>query len=151
MYVYFLFTTCFGQPCAHHQENKLYQCDTWFMPLCVDDGLVGRLGWNLHTRRSSARSDKYQVSHWYSLFSWWRAHGCPKHVENRNKRTWKICSSIWFIYKEVNQPLTVLSGPNALTWHINKAAGVTNQVTPANAQFHNLYIISVALLQRVSA
>ena len=22
-------------------------------------------------------------------FSWWWAHGCPKHVENRNKHTWK--------------------------------------------------------------
>ena len=34
----FLISTCFGQPYAHHQENKLYQCDTWFMSLCVDDG-----------------------------------------------------------------------------------------------------------------
>jgi hypothetical protein len=23
-------------------------------------------------------------------FSWWWAHGCPKHAENRNKHTWKI-------------------------------------------------------------
>ena len=33
----------------------LYQSDTWFMSLCVDD-----------TRRSSTQSDKSQVSHWYN-------------------------------------------------------------------------------------
>jgi len=31
-------------------------------------------------------SEKYQVSHRYSNFSWWWAHGCPKHVEKRNKK-----------------------------------------------------------------
>jgi len=29
------------------------------------------------------------MSYWYNEFSWWWAHGCPKHVENRNKHTWK--------------------------------------------------------------
>jgi hypothetical protein len=45
-------------------------------------------GWPSHmqvSRRSSTQSDKYQVLHWYSYFSWWWAHGCPKHVEIRNK------------------------------------------------------------------
>ena len=60
-------------------------------------------------------------------------------------------ASSWFIYRDVDQPFTALNRPNALTWHINKAAGIKNQVTPTNAQFHNLYIISVAWLQRVSA
>jgi len=48
----------------------LYQCDSWFMSLCVDDRLVCRLEWNckqfhsnLHTRRSSTQSDMNQVSH----------------------------------------------------------------------------------------
>ena len=27
-YIYFNFCTCFGQLCAHHQENLLYLCDT---------------------------------------------------------------------------------------------------------------------------
>jgi hypothetical protein len=27
-YIYFNFSTCFGQLCAHHQENLLYLCDT---------------------------------------------------------------------------------------------------------------------------
>jgi len=54
----------------------------------------------LHTKRSSTQSDIYQVSHWYSWFSWWWARGCPKHVENRNNHTWKICASSWFVYKD---------------------------------------------------
>ena len=34
----------------------------------------------LHTRQSSIRSDKYQVSHRYNYFSWWWAHSRPKLV-----------------------------------------------------------------------
>jgi len=33
----FLFSTCFVQLCDHHQEKLLYQCDTWYLSLCVDD------------------------------------------------------------------------------------------------------------------
>jgi len=44
---------------------------------------------HLHTKRSSLQSDTYQMSYWYSQFSWWWAHDCPKHVENKNKHTWK--------------------------------------------------------------
>ena len=47
----FLFSTCFGQPCAHHQENYCINatpglCHSvddgliWFMSLCIDDRLV---------------------------------------------------------------------------------------------------------------
>jgi len=35
------------------------------------------------------QNDIYQMSYWYNLLSWWWAHGCPNHVENRNKHTWK--------------------------------------------------------------
>jgi hypothetical protein len=44
---------------------------------------------DMHTRRSSTQNDKYQMSYWYSYFSWWWAHSCPKHVENRYKHTKK--------------------------------------------------------------
>jgi len=36
----FQFSTCFEQPCAHHQENKFYQYDIWYMSLYVGDRLV---------------------------------------------------------------------------------------------------------------
>jgi hypothetical protein len=67
----FLFSTCFGQLRSHHHDRMV----------C--------------TRRSSTHSDKYQVSYWYSYFSWWWAHSCPKHVKNRNKHTKKeLCTRL---------------------------------------------------------
>jgi len=44
----------------------IYQCDIWYMSLCIDDCLVCRFGWtavhpNLHTKRSSIQSDIYQM------------------------------------------------------------------------------------------
>ena len=35
-----LFSTCFGQLCANHQEKIPYLCDTWYLSLYVDDCLV---------------------------------------------------------------------------------------------------------------
>jgi outer membrane phospholipase A len=46
-------------------------------------------------RRSPTQIDKYQVSYWYSYFSWWWAHSCPKYVENRNKHARKeLCTRL---------------------------------------------------------
>jgi len=63
--------------------------------------------------RSSTQSDKYQVSHWYSNFSWWWAHSCPKHVKNINKHTRKIVHQVGFIYKTVY--ITSVTTSNFLT------------------------------------
>jgi hypothetical protein len=55
----FLFSTCFGQPCAHHQENYLYQYDIWYMSLYIDDCLfvycvvMDKTHPNLYTKQSS--------------------------------------------------------------------------------------------------
>jgi len=38
----FQFSTCFEQPRAHHQENKLYQYNLWYMSLCVGDRFACR-------------------------------------------------------------------------------------------------------------
>jgi hypothetical protein len=40
----FQFSMCFEQPCAHHQENQLYQYNIWCMSLCVGGRLVRRSG-----------------------------------------------------------------------------------------------------------
>jgi len=53
----------------------------------------------MHTRRSSTQSGKFQASPWYSNFSWWWAHSCPKDVENINKYTRKIVRHVGFICK----------------------------------------------------
>ena len=58
-----LFSTCFGQICAHHQEKIPYLCDKWHLSLYINDCLVCRADSALHTRQSSIQSDKYQVSH----------------------------------------------------------------------------------------
>jgi len=46
--VYLSISTCFGRPCAHHQEKQLCLCNTWYLLFCVDD----------------------QVLHKHSCFSW---------------------------------------------------------------------------------
>ena len=38
-----LFSTCFGQICAHYQEKIPYLCDTWYQSLYIDDCLVFRV------------------------------------------------------------------------------------------------------------
>ena len=73
-YIYFNFSACFGQLCAHHQENLLYLCDTlifhsvWVAVRSADQTAT-------HTEW------KIPVSHRYSKFSWLWAHSFPKYVE----------------------------------------------------------------------
>ena len=90
-----LFSTCFGQLCAHHQEKIPYLCDTWYVSLYIDDCYAG------HTKQSSIWKDKYQVSHKYGIFSWWWAHSCPKHVQKSNKHIKKICAPNWFYLQKI--------------------------------------------------
>jgi len=49
----FQFSTCFEHPCAHHQENQLYQYDIWYMShyvgdrlACIPDGHLHRVTYN---------------------------------------------------------------------------------------------------------
>ena len=96
-------STCFQQPCAHHQENQLYQYNLWYMSLCVGDRFVCRSERNsfpdLHTKRPRTQSDIYQRLYWYNWFSWWWARVCSKHVENWNKYIEKNCASSWSFTK----------------------------------------------------
>ena len=57
--------------------------------------LVILCGW-----QSSTYSDKYQVSHRHSYFSWWREHSRPKRVEKRNKHTKKNCAPSWLYLQD---------------------------------------------------
>ena len=90
----FQFSTCFEQPRAHHQENQLYQYNIWYMSLCVGDRFVCRL---------PTQSDTCQMLYWYNWFSWWRARGCSKHVENINKHVGKNCASSRSFTKNHNE------------------------------------------------
>ena len=68
----------------------------------------------LYTRQSSTQSDKYQVSHRYSYFSWWWAHSRPKHVEKRNKHTKNNCAPSWLYL----QNYTGIHGQRNIKWSI---------------------------------
>jgi len=68
----------------------------WYMPLSMSG--VWSAGWSeTPTSRPDATHTEWHipVSHGYSNFSWWWAHGCPKHVEKRNKYTKQNCASSW--------------------------------------------------------
>ena len=54
----------------------------------------------LYTRQSSTRSDKYQVLHRYSYFSWCWAHSRLKHVSKRNKHPKKNCVPSWLYLQD---------------------------------------------------
>ena len=49
------------------------------------------------------RSEKYQVSHRYGIFSWRWAHSCPKHFEKSNKHIKKICALSSFYLQNIKQ------------------------------------------------
>ena len=61
-------------------------------------------GWRLVCRSDSiqpadqtppTKSDKYQCRIDTVIFSWWWAHGCPKHVEKRNEYIKQNCARSW--------------------------------------------------------
>ena len=78
--VYLSMSTCFWRLWAHHQEEQLCSCDTWYWLFCTDDCLVCRVA-TLHTRQSFIQNNQCQMSHEHSCSSWWWAHRRPKHVE----------------------------------------------------------------------
>jgi hypothetical protein len=83
---------------TYHHENQFYQCNLWYISLCVGDRFVcrsDRFLSDLHTKRSPTQSDIYQKSYWYNWFSWWWAQGCSKHEDNWNKYIEKNCASSW--------------------------------------------------------
>ena len=48
-----LFSTSFGQLCAHHQELISYLCDTWYLSLYTDDsGMQSGMNSALDSRQS---------------------------------------------------------------------------------------------------
>ena len=59
VYIYFNFSTCFGQLCAHHQENLLYLCETRIFH-CVWVA-VWSVGWDRpdQARQPPIQSDLY--------------------------------------------------------------------------------------------
>jgi len=70
-------------------------CDTWYMPLCVDDCLVCRVPMRHLEFVTLCRRLSGMHSHRYSCSSWWWAHSRTKHVQKRNKHTKKnLCTKL---------------------------------------------------------
>ena len=55
----FLFSTCFEQPRAHHEENQLYQLNRWCMSLCVGDRFVVQVGKELPDLHNETVTDTH--------------------------------------------------------------------------------------------
>jgi len=73
----------------------------WYLSFCM--GGVSSAGWSeTPTSVPDAIHTEWQipVSHGYSVFSWWWAHGCPKHVQERHKYTKQNCAPIWIYLQD---------------------------------------------------
>ena len=79
--VYLSISTGFGRPCVHHKEKQLCLCDTWYLLICVDDCLIGRVEWNCIPVSHSHRITSTKCRTDTVIFSWWWAHSRPKHVQ----------------------------------------------------------------------
>ena len=70
----------------------------WYLSLSM--GGVWSAGWiELADQKPLIQSDKYQ---WRkdTIFSWWWAHGCPKHVGKRNKYIKQNCAPSWIYLRD---------------------------------------------------
>ena len=91
--VYLLISTCFGRPCARHQEKH---CSYATLGTCYS---VWMAVWYAGAYAPAYQNNKYQVSHKHCCFSGWCAHSRPKHVEidkyTSNKYTKnKLCTKL---------------------------------------------------------
>jgi len=77
------FSTCFGWLCAHHQEKKLYLCDSWYLLFCMDDWYA------------EAYAPPYQS--FISFRYIFRATMCPSSGEITVYATLGTCYSVWSI------------------------------------------------------
>ena len=93
-------------------------CHSIYMTVCY----AGRNS-ALYTRQSSIQSDKYPVSYWYDIFSWWWAHSCPKHVEKINKHVKKIWAPVWFYLQDDSCTSSMWLVLDAKIWFILYCCG----------------------------
>ena len=73
----------------------------WCLSFCM--GGSWSAGWSeTPTSRPGATHKKWQtpVSQRYSNIPWWWTHGCPKHVEKRNKYTKQNCAPSWIYLQD---------------------------------------------------
>jgi hypothetical protein len=82
------------------RRKLLYLCDTGIChSVWMASGLLVGLQSNQQTRRHPY-SDKCQCRMDTVIFSWWWAHGRPKHVEKRNKYIKQNCAPSWIYLRD---------------------------------------------------
>ena len=83
------------------RRKLLYLCDTGIChSVWVASGLL--VGLITPTSRPDDTRTEWQtpVSQRYNNFSWWWAHGCPKHAEKRNKYTKQKFAPSWIYLQD---------------------------------------------------
>jgi len=94
MYIYFSSLHVSGIHVIIIRRKLLYLCDTGIcQSVCVASGMLA-------DQTPHIQTDKYQCRIATVIFSWWWAHGCPKHVEKWNKYIKENCALSW-IYLQV--------------------------------------------------
>jgi hypothetical protein len=96
-------SACFEHPSVHPQEDLYMQFyGISFMHPYKQSGR-----WQDvldHTRQSSIRNNKYQVSPIHTCFSWWWAYSRPKHVEiDKYKYIKKNCAPSWLYLQDYTE------------------------------------------------
>ena len=92
----FLFSTCFGHPCAHHQEEITVSMWQWYLSLWMGGVWPADQTPPIHC-------DKYQRRIDTVISSWWWAHGSPKHVEKINKYIKHNCAPSWIYLRNFHK------------------------------------------------
>jgi len=95
----------------------LYQCDIWFLSLCVNDPLVCRLTCIPEGHRHRVTNQTY---YWYNNSPDDGHMAAPKHVENRNKYSWKFVRRVGYLQETVPVAKTNNGNfPDMATSHTN--------------------------------
>jgi hypothetical protein len=89
----------------------------WYLSLCM--GGIWSDGWSdTPTSRAYTTHTEWQIplSHEYSNFSWWRAHGGPKYVDKRNKYNKQNCAPSLIYWQDSKKCVDyTIWRPNTLT------------------------------------
>jgi len=73
----------------------------WYLWLCLGGIWSAGCSFTPNSTPDATHTEwQIPVSHRYSNFSWWWAHGCTKHAEKRNKYTEQNCAPIWIHLQE---------------------------------------------------
>jgi len=126
----------------------MYLCDTG---ICHSVWVVGV---KLPISRPDVTHTEWQipVSHGYSNFSWWWAHGCPKHVGKINKYVKQNCAPSWIYLQDCTrmhgqQNIKFPQLPSYIQFKIKLPTYLFTVCTPCGWNFEKCSIAYEILIQ----